>query len=351
MGETVNFKDFPPIDKKHYELPYGEQLEAHKNAIDYLKTVDFKVTVINADNIEIPSIFEIDDEEDFEFDSSIFKWENTDSVSFDIQASSKIVKEVHIYGVASQFNGAEAMARYTIDPGFAYIRYQSDPTQGPRAQIQFPKDQVEALNISANMGFNGLINILDEDTKTSVRHGYFCPDSDECAKTIVKKLQTEGEKLDYIAAVGLPEEWEWKSNSKAEWNTKRPKNTELVHEVLVAAPAIGGYKIFSNMTDEDETEIQFLCAARAMQAQLSYLMEIRAQTPEDKLVVLKPTTPGLGVFGNEVKPVAKGFAFAMKQFEEKYNGIKGVEVRLQVYKGRGASKQVAEFLSLEEHKE
>ena len=43
---------------------------------------------------------------------------------------------------------------FTVKPGEAYATYARDRTQGPQAQRQFHKDQVEIINSAGNIGFN-----------------------------------------------------------------------------------------------------------------------------------------------------------------------------------------------------
>lgn len=355
--KTEVYSNFPELDDRHYKKPYEEQLDAHFAALDYLKNVGFEMKIIsppknNAEN-SIPSLNEVNFKP--KLDPALFSWENTEGVTDDIQNSAKNLNQVHVYGAASQFNCCEATSRYTPPPGKAYKMYQWDPTQGPRAQIQFKREQVEELNISANIGFNGLIHLLDENTKESVMHGYFTPRSSAKAEALIKQLKENGHKIQYISTATVPEAPRWKSKSKAKWNTERVPNTEVVHMCLVAAPAFGGYARNKDEDGEEVTtvqagDIQYLCSLRAMQAQLQYCLDVRETTPLEKEIIFKATAPGLGVFGNHPRTVGAGFYVAMKQFEDRLRSA-NIKVRVQVYKSRGGARKLSEICGLEEFRE
>ena len=267
-----------------------------------------------------------------DLDSEVFKWAITKGVDFDIQNDGKIPNQVVLYGVASQFNSSEAMYPVTQKPGKAVEIYPSDPTQGPIAQLQFPDQQVEAINDAANIGFNTLCYVLDEKTKNTVRHGYLTPQSDELAKDLITQLRKNGSKMEFLCIGSIP---------------KGEENTEKVYEILVAAPAFGFYNHdltnckapdFDLLGKEFETksflkeEIQFLCALHAYRAQFKQAI-ILAKLNPNKSIVFKPTTPGLGVFSNTINAVAKGFYIAAKEYESELKNNR-VKVQLQVFQDK-----------------
>lgn len=97
----------------------------------------------------------------------VFNWAFTKGVEYDIQADGgRGRNNIVIYTAASQFNAAESPGRATVLPGEAVSTYQGDHTQGPQAQLAFfGNEEVEKVNLAANMGFNGLCNVFDEHTK------------------------------------------------------------------------------------------------------------------------------------------------------------------------------------------
>jgi len=262
---------------------------------------------------------------------SIFYWENTQGVQGDIQRDGKIKNRLPVYGVAGQFSGSENITRATAAPDQAVKTYESDNTQGPKAQLQFPNEQVEIINKAANLGFNGLCNVLDEKTKDSVKHGYLTPMTEASADVVIEQLKKKGHLLEYPCIGNIP---------------KGEGNTEKVYEIIVAAPAFGMYEKGAKLTEDQKNELTFLCAVNSYRAQFAQTLELAKTNPE-KEVIFKPTAPGLGVFGNSPEYVCKGFAVAAREFEnefEKHN----VKVALQVFKGLRPASDINNILGLQE---
>ncbi len=76
-----------------------------------------------------------------DLDKSLFFMELSSGVQQDIQNDGKNNNIVVLYGVASQYNGGEEPNKYTVPLGQTLFTYQSDHTQGPQAQLQFPMDR------------------------------------------------------------------------------------------------------------------------------------------------------------------------------------------------------------------
>lgn len=83
--------------------------------------------------------------------------------------------------MASQFNVGDWPGPFTVAPGDSYKAMKHDRTQAPQAHLAYPTKQLETFNRAANLGFNGLIQVLSDsymengvpvDTRTAVRHGY-----------------------------------------------------------------------------------------------------------------------------------------------------------------------------------
>lgn len=310
-----------------------EQRNAHNNAKQYLQE---EATKINAEvffvspvnGLSCLRVDEIEIKQDL--DTAIFTWENTKGVQGDIQKDGKLFGYVVLYGVASQFNSCEATQRFTPKPGTAVETYQSDPTQGPGAQLQFPNQQVEMINNAANLGFNGLCQVLDDSTKMAVKHGYLTPETKQSAEIVIRQLQQNGDKMEFLCIGNIP---------------KGKNNTEKVYEMLVAAPAFGMYSM-GFAADDQKREIEFLCALSGYRAQFQQAIQLAASTPE-KQVIFKPTATGLGVFGNRAENVAKAFYVAAKEYENQLRA-KNVQVCFQVFRGEGAARNMATALGLNE---
>ena len=311
----------------------AEQRNAHNNAKQYWQE---EATKINAEVFFVspinghscPRVDEVEIKQDL--DSAIFTWENTKGVQGDIQRDGRLSDHVVLYGVASQFNSCEATQRFTPKPGTAVVTYESDPTQGPGAQLQFPDQQVEIINNAANLGLNGLCHVLDDRTKMTVKHGYLTPETKESAEIVISQLQQNGDKMEFLCIGNIP---------------KGENNTEKVYEMLVAAPAFGMYSM-GLATDDQKREIEFLCALSGYRAQFQQAIQLAELSPE-KQVIFKPTAPGLGVFGNRVENVAKAFYVAAKEYENQLRA-KNIQVRFQVFRGEGAARNMATALSLNE---
>jgi hypothetical protein len=317
------------IDKAFTSRPIEEQKKAHNIAKAYLEKrlsiIGAEVTFVSpiqkapqlVDSIKIQN----------DLDKSVFSWQNTTGVQHDIQKDSTNSSLVVLYGVASQFNSCEAPDRFTPDPGRAFAIYCNDLTQGPLAQLQFPLEQVELINDAANIGFNGLCQVLDDATKENIQHGYFSP-SNAFSQIIIQQLVENGHKIEFPCIGNVP---------------TKPSATEKVYEMLVAAPAFGMYQIDS-LQKKDQNEIEYLCALQGYRAQFQQIIQLAENNPQKK-AVFKPTAPGLGVFGNKAENVAKAFYVAAKENESQLRE-KNISVQLQVFRGTGPAREMANRLYL-----
>ncbi len=326
-----------PIDEEFTKnQSIDEQRKAHNTAKNYLmeqaKNMKADVFFVSPACVHpCPKVAKVEIKKNL--DSTIFTWENTKGVQGDIQRDGKLENQVVLYGVASQFNSSEASSRFTPIPGDAVQTYKSDKTQGPAAQLQFPNHQVEIINDAANLGFNGLCQMLDETTKTAVQHGYFTPQTKESAESIIEQLKQQGDKIEFLCIGNIP---------------KGTKNTQKVYEMLVSAPAFGVYAANSSVTDDQKKDLEFLCALYAYRAQFQQAIQLATRNPK-KQVIFKPTAPGLGVYRNRVENVAKGFYIAAKEYEQQLKD-KNIQVRLQIFQGQGPAKTMADILGLVEEK-
>ena len=332
ISKQIHLADIQPIDP-HFTATQSisEQKKAHSIAKRYLSQ---QAQIIHADVAFVsppphccPKVNEVRIEK--ALDQTIFSWENTNGVQGAIQKDGTLLNYVVLYGVASQFNACEAISPMTPKPGTAVKTYNTDHTQGPGAQLQFPVEQVEIINNAANLGFNGLLPVLDDTTKDAIKHGYLTPQTKESADTVIRQLRENGHKIEFVCIGNIP-------NKKG--------NTQKVYAILVAAPAFGMYKKKSQITDDQMKEMEFLCALQGYRAQFYQAIQLASSNPK-KQVIFKPTTPGLGVFDNRVEAVAKGFYVAAKEYQDQLRE-KNIRVQLQVYKGQGDAKQMADMLHL-----
>ncbi|SCA58942.1 Uncharacterized protein AB751O23_BI_00070 [Chlamydiales bacterium SCGC AB-751-O23] len=309
-----------------------EQRAAHETSktflVENLKGINAKIFFVSPAKSQVPPKFK-EAVINKDLDPSIFTWENSQGVQGDIQRDGKIPKQIVLYGVASQFNSCEATGRFTPPPGKAVELYQYDKTQGPGAQLQFPDVQVEIINNAANLGFNGLCQILNDKTKAALKHGYLTPIDQETIKLLINQLQKKGNKAEFPCIGNIP---------------KGTRNTEIVYQMLVAAPAFGMYTGRSSITSEQKSEIEFLCALNGYRAQFQQAIHLAKQAPK-KQVIFKPTAPGLGVFGNKLESVSRAFYIAAKENEKQLKNA-GIQVKLQVFRGKGDVKSMAETLGL-----
>ena len=57
------------------------------------------------------------------------------------------------------------------------------------ALLVLKAEKVEIINEGANLGFNGLINLLSEETYSSVNDGYFIPENQKQADLLLRELK------------------------------------------------------------------------------------------------------------------------------------------------------------------
>jgi len=340
--ETPNIaKDFTSA------LPYKEQQELHDDAFlflsKYLPRIGTKFETFSPpylpNKMKTTKVGSLN--------SDVFTWEESSGVQGDIQRDGEYDglgdgdgdglsyvegepepkgETIFVYGAASQFNGAEAMTDETLQVNTAVENYKKDRTQGPQAQLQFSKQQVELINCGANIGYNALSKVLDESTKDAVKHGYLMPNKFKI-DAVISQFQTRGDKIEYIAVRSKPVDYSF--------NPPQIKSRK-VHMLLVSAPAFGRYidRKQPAPSKEQMEQLQYACAFCSYSAQFQYL-ELYAE--DEKKVVFKPCATGLGVFENNPIVVAKAFYDAAKMYEENFEKL-GVKVRFQVYGGKKGGK-------------
>lgn len=300
-----------------------KQRKAHEVAKSFLQekmqAIGGSIAFVSPPAKDSPNVDEVAIKKSGEgsLNSTVFRFQYTSGVREDIQNDgNRSDDNVVVYGAASQFNGCEATGPHTVRPGGALGEYLNDFTQGPQAQLAFGRSQIELINCGGNLGYNGLCNLLDEETKDQIAHGYFIP-SEGKEEKVIKQLQTNGSKIEYPCVVNKP-----------------LKGKKDVHLFLVAAPAFGMYcppPVAAKQAEVQKArnQIQFLCALHAFRAQFQYCITLAETT--QKPVVFKPAAVGLGVFGNNPAIVAKAFYEAAKEYEAKLEENK-VQVLFQIFK-------------------
>lgn len=339
-------KNTPQIDRNFTTVKtIDEQRKAHILAKNFLRKnlekLGAKVEFLKPPDSSIPDLksFQIKPNS---LDTNIFSWEATHGVKEDIQRDGKRTeKNVILYGVASQFNASESTTPSTIAPGGAKTLYTNDRTQGPQAQLAFSDEQVEVINSGANIGYNALCNVLDENTKNSVNHGYITPHKDN-GNQIIDRLKQEGHKTEYLCVANKPIDGD-----------------KPVHQVLFSAPAFGNYEI-SKLKSEKLTalemskkeEIQFIFALNGFRALFEKGI---AEGKKGKEVIIKPTAIGAGAFENNPEVLAKAFWYAAAENQPELKKY-GVQVRFQVFTHPTSGKAdlnasaMRDFIGLQEFK-
>lgn len=313
ISEPISFKD-PTKKKEFLEEIRGKSEQAQKILKDvFSSTIKGTLDYISPPPETAPDFFGVTIEPGFFENNPTFSWQSTQGVKEDmIRDGKREENNSVVYGAASQFNGCEATDRYVIPFGQATNLYKNDRTQGPQAQLAFCPEQVELINAGGHLGFNGLSQVLDEETIAYHLHGYFTP-ATSIADKVIDQLKNRGHLIQYTAVSSVPNHPDAKKN---------------VDMLLVAAPAFGDYDFFNDCTDQQQLEIQFLFALNSFRAQFLYCIE-KAQKNSHP-VIFKPAATGLGAFGNKTQAVAKAYYQAALEFDKQLKDYE-VKVEFQVF--------------------
>ncbi len=322
--------EVPPIHTQFTSIKtIEEQRAAHNVAVEYLSREAAKIGAI-AWVVSPPKIVRNAPGAAAALNPAVFRWQDTQGVTQDIYTAGSNSEVITVFGVASQANGSEAPGPFTPEPGGAVRLYQTDHTQGPAAQLAFPNRQVELINNAANLGFNGLVEVLNERTKAEVKHGYLRPTTSEKADLLAMQLLRKGHLMQILCIGNIP---------KAEGSTQK------VYEMLVTAPAFGQYDIRNSRVNQlQKNTIASVVARHAYRAQFEGALCLSRETT--KPVIFKPTTPGLGVFGNSTEVVADAFKGAALEYSDRLAAA-NIQVHLQVYQSRGQAMEMANQLGLQ----
>lgn len=319
------------ISSNFTTIPINNQRIAHTRAKEFLtqslKKIGASVTFVSPPTLSNKVYFSTNSFTPLL--KGVFYWEDTQGIAENIQRDGNRNEDnIVLYGVASQFNGVSGQQHIPI-PGRAVHDYKSDLSEGAEAQLQFHPHQVELINCGGNLGFNGLINILNQKIVVStLMKGYLNP-SLEDADEVISALVKDG--IEYICVANRP-------------YNKKNKNygNKPVHMMLVYAPTFDKSMLENN---EKRNQIEFLCALQSFRAQFQHCIDLAQR--EGKSVIFKAAGVGLGIWSNQETNVAKGFYIAAKEFETQLQE-NGVLVRLQVMGGTGRARDLAKSLQLSE---
>lgn len=345
FNEYPFYKHPNTLPLEDYPLP--SQIQAHQDAKKYMKEEIGELDVMASYKIIQPPI-PSESELPTKLNSDIFWYEVNTGVQNAIQNSAKKSLEsdsetIELYGVASQFNGCEATNKFTPPPGMAWSLYCEDFTQGPGAQLQFGHKQVEIINKGANLGFNGLINLLTPDTYSSVKHGYFSPEDITKVETWKSILKDNANlnKIEYqlignIPFIGTGMDAKRNPIPTIEDEEIGNKGRNPVYMLLTAAPALGMTYNMNLMQQPDYTsyqgslnEICFSIGLANYRALFAAAIKLSLSHP-NKQIIVKTTAVGLGVFENPFRPVAEAYKQACLEFQE-YFGKKNITVPFQLF--------------------
>lgn len=314
-----------------------EQRRLHKSAKVFLeetlRQIRAKVAFISPPEFPCPRLETIKILNDLQ--TSIFSAKLTPKIEENIHADSqRSDKAIVIYGVASKYNCGVSEQREPVLPGQAFdevcektlTRKFDDFTYGLVVQLQFGPKQVELVNCAAHKGLNGLVHVLEEETKGAIVNGVLHPANEAQRAWVIHQLHRNGHRLEMPCIVNGP----WSVGEK-----------HLIRIILAAAPDFE--KNSTKLTHQDqEKEIQFLCALLNYRAQFNHVIQVAQMTLEP--VIYKPMAIGLGARNNDPLIIAKAFYTAAREYTselEKYH----VHVQLQVMMSPEA-KEMASHLGL-----
>lgn len=252
-------------------------------------------------------------------DPNIFHWSITqgEGVTKDIPRASKDHKRVHLFSVASQYNGAEAANPFTPQVGEAIEKSEWDHTQGPLAQRTNPSI-FECVNaFLANLGFCMLTNVSPSAGKTyekgsPIEHGYLRP-SDENVECLKKEMEEN------FCKIELPC-----------YESQVTQNGESVFLILGAAPAFG--YVSGPTNSPAHNTLLYYAYLGAFLAQFNQVQTLLQRNP-DKEIVFHVTGTGLGVFGGNKTIFKEAFLKGASWFQESLSekDKKRVHVQLESY--------------------
>ena len=277
-------------------------------------------------------------------DEGVYSIEYAPMVQDQMGADAKNSKIIAVYGVASQYNGAEAPNTTPVPIGGAEKAYSKDKTQGPGAQRMYSTDQVELINHAVYKGMNAIANVLEEDTKATLLGGYLIPANTDMAQKVIDQFKKNGHKM-ASTCIG--------NNLRGAKDHEAPGDRpNQVYMVLAAAPALGNSYLDGGqnptgvevtITEDQKQELSFqttLWAYRSLFKQGIALAKAQKELPEgqQKQVIIKPAALGLGAFENSPVAVAKAYYQAANEYAAALKES-NIQVCLQIRPNTAIKKQ------------
>lgn len=339
LGDTESYIDIctfikkgllsSEIDTVLQSIP--EQFFAEKSQ-DRAKKIFSEVMLTLLDSsVDFPRPTEIGDPSQLrgKLDPKIFHLSATKGVQIDIPNSALDQDRLHVYQIASQYNGAESPAVFTPRIGEAMKTSKGDNTQGPLAQRTNPRAFEFVTAFLSHLGFNMMHEALPTagstyKEKSLIKHGYLIPTKDTIP-TLTKEFKENYSKSEYVC---------YSSKNKSWGDAANP-----VYIFLQSAPAVG----YSRMSSKETEELQKYAALANYLALFRYGIELAKKSK--KPIVLHAAAVGGGVFNNESNNLQWGFEKAAIALQDQMRDHK-VQVQLEAYKESGPMKVIADELNL-----
>jgi hypothetical protein len=257
-------------------------------------------------------------------DSQVFQWswtrKETRGVTNDIPRSSRDDGHRHYYGVASQYNGAEATTPRPIPAGGACFASANDYTQGPLSQLT-NRRMFELVNAASLLGMNELANVLQEkETCESLTFGYLAPKKKNLG-AIFEEYKRNWRNLEQICLFSIPE-----------------GGVHPVVLILGSAPCFTGrqdpgkFDPTNEMPPADQTrDLEVLVAFSNYVTQFCCVLGAPSEQGRSP-IVLHLTAHGAGAFENSPANIALGFKMAAVLFQEQLKE-KNIQVQFEVFDG------------------
>ena len=192
-----------------------------------------------------------------------------------------------------------------------------DSTQGPLAQRTNPR-MFELVNAAANLGFNELADVLSEDARGALKHGYLTPNDPKETKAILQSFEHNGTKVSALCVKSVPE-----------------GGRSGVYLVMGAAAAFGIYfnhrlLFFEPEAMEDCFRLQRTDLFWDYLAMFNKTLELAQQNP-GKRILFHPASIGGCAFANQPEQIAEGFRQAAVWFQNEVGrlGLKNVSVQFE----------------------
>ncbi|MEZ5315043.1 MAG: hypothetical protein R3E91_02375 [Chlamydiales bacterium] len=295
------------VKKPGYERKFLHQSTYHNMAksllIQELQKIGTEVIFASGNISENKSYNAVIEYSTSPLDAKVFSWKymNIDELNLEIEKDSKIRDRITFYGVPSLFNGKMPSMPSLLPTESRNLI--SNNLFEVQARLQFPDEQLEIIDRSAHIGFNGMVELLNQEMENYVWDGRLAPETFEQARLVIRQLKDQNHPIEYLCVGNVP---------------KGTRNGEKIYKILIGTPIFTALSVEnSKITSQQKKEIAYLCAVRGYSAQFEQAIKF-AQTNRSagkKTIIVNATTPSFGVFSNDPQMVAKGFYVAGKAYE------------------------------------